>query len=440
MRSLRRRLLISLWIAIASVAVVSAALAYFEVRAHAKGLLDEQLRQIATLVLSQRDDQTKSPESQEHDIQVAIWGSNGTVQYASTPAMAQQHGLKPGFTEVALNGEPYRLYTALLGGQHVEVAQPVDVRDDQAEAAAAAALLPMLLLMPVLWIVSALVIKTLLQPVRNVAAAVSRRDAFDNEPLQLQGTPKELVPLVDEINRLLARQGEAAYRERHFIADAAHALRTPLAALQLQADVLDGSSDPVERAARLSELRAGIQRTCRLLEQLLTLAKVESSSAGSSASIDVLTALREVHALYLPVAQLARVRLILSVHGKPRMSGSARQLTLICGNLLDNALRYSPEGGRVDLHADICDNELHIEVGDEGPGLPQPDLQRVLERFYRVPTDALGGSGLGLATVQAIVSQLNGRVSLYNRLDRSGLIARVVLPVCAADGDEPEAI
>jgi len=428
MKSLRRRLLVSLWIAVTVVALVSAAFAYFQVSQHAKDLLDGQLQQIAGLLSSQRAGTSSVRGLSDSDVEVAIWDSTGALRYSSSASMAQQHSSGPGFSEIILDAEPYRLYTARVNGDHIEVAQPIDVRDDQAEAAALAALLPALVLLPVLGIIMAIVIRTLLRPVRDLALAVSRRGTFSSEALSSQGLPKEVTPLVDEINRLLARQNEAAQRERHFIDDAAHALRTPLAALQLQADVLDGSSDPAERSARLADLRAGIQRASRLSDQLLSLARADSAHKDTPPGADVDEALRQVHAFYAMTENAAAITLVLKGHSQANVRGDLRDLLLIFSNLVDNALRYTERGGRVEMRADTNVGEVCVEVRDEGPGVPEVELARVFERFYQIPGNSSVGSGLGLATVDALVRRLGGRVALHNRTDRSGIVARVVLP------------
>ncbi|MGH8212935.1 MAG: ATP-binding protein, partial [Rhodanobacteraceae bacterium] len=268
----------------------------------------------------------------------------------------------------------------------------------------------------------------LLQPVRDVAAAVARRDILSREGLQAARLPTEVEPLVDEINRLLERQHEAVQRERHFIADAAHALRTPLAALQLQADVLDGSSDPAERALRLSELRAGIQRAARLSEQLLSRARTEFGAESSGRSVDVDVTLSDLRALYQPAATAQGVTLQFVAESGISVRGDQRRLLLICGNLLDNALRHSPSAGCIELFAAAQDGAARIEIRDEGPGLEPDQLERVFKRFYCAPGSQGTGSGLGLATVENLVRQLGGHVSLHNRADRRGLIARVILP------------
>lgn len=436
MISLRRRLLGALWISVSVLAVISSGIAYFQVSKHAKDLLDGQLRQIATVVASQKAGPSNGPKSDDSDVEVAMWDRNGNLQYSSTPLMTQQHRTGAAFSEVTLDTERYRLYTAIIDGRRLEVAEPIDVRDDQAEAAALAALLPMLLLMPILGVVIAIVIRTLLQPVRDVAAAVSRRDTFAGESLPSHGLPKEIMPLVAEINRLLARQSEAAQRQRHFVEDAAHALRTPLAALQLQADVLDGSSDPAERAARLADLRGGIQRASRLSGQLLSLAQADSPPDGSGLPVAVDDTLQELQALYAPVAHSAKITVDFTGQSHGMIRGAPRHLILIFSNLLDNALRYTQPHGRVELRIDSDNGKVRIEVWDEGPGLPERELKHVFERFYRAPGDASTGSGLGLSTVEAVVKLLGGDITLHNRVDRSGLIARVILPCVHVDPPE----
>lgn len=427
MRSLRRRLLISLWVAVSTVGVLSALLAYRQVNSETKDLLDHQLQQVASIVAEQTAGVPRSLRTDE-DIEVGIWDGAGKLQYSTTDLLRIPLVTTSGFTERNLGTERYRIYTTVLGGRHIEIAQPVDTREDQAESAALAAFLPVFVLLPVLAIAIALVIRALLQPVREVAAAVSRRDVLSSEALEAQSLPQEILPLVEEINRLLERQGLAVQRERHFIADAAHALRTPLAALQLQTDVLDGSSDPRERAARLQELRAGIQRATRLTEQLLSLARIESATEVNGHVVNLDEALQEVQAIYTPIATAAGVTL--SIEGEPGMivRGDTSRVLLICGNLLDNAVRYTPKGGSIDLNVASDSGVARIEIRDEGPGLQPDQFERVFERFYSVPGDHSTGSGLGLATVESVVKQLGGRVSLHNRTDRSGLVARVLLP------------
>ncbi|MBS0580580.1 MAG: two-component sensor histidine kinase [Proteobacteria bacterium] len=428
MTSLRRRLLVALWIAVCGVGALSALIAYWQVDREANALLDHQLAQVAAMVAGRDTGSARAAGEDDSDIEVASWRPDGTLQYASSDRVRERHAARAGFSAIRLGQEPYRLYAADIGGQHVEVAQPQDLRDDQAEAAALAALLPILLLLPVLAIVIALVIRALLQPVRALAATVATREAYAEGALATRGLPSEVVPLVDEINKLLARQREAAQRERDFIADAAHALRTPLAALQLQADVLDGSPDPAERAARLADLRAGIRRAARLAAQLLHLARTESGGQSAAAAVDLDVVLEELRALQAPAAERAGVQLVIAAASGARVRGDTRRLLLIFGNLVENALRYSPPASRVEVFAQASGGGATVEVRDEGPGIAAAAMERVFARFGTAPDDRHAGSGLGLATVRSLVHQLGGEITLHNRSDGPGLIARVQLP------------
>jgi len=433
MKSLHRRMLVSLCVAVSIVGAVSAVVAYRQVDNETRELLDHQQEQIADIAAQTVDGPAPELDDDDEDIEVAVWDVHDNLQYSSMSGAAMPLITGQGFTEMILGGKPYRVYTATVAGRHIEVAQPVDARDDQAEAAALSALLPVLILLPVLAGVIVLVIRTLLKPLREVAAAVARREPFSPEALQARALPAEVAPLLDEINRLLERQREAVQRERNFLTDAAHALRTPLSALQLQADVLDGSADPAERRARLAALRGGIRRATHLAEQLLTLARIETAADGELRMIDLDAALTEVKTLYEPVAAAAGIRLNAEAHSCARVRADHRKITLICGNLLDNALRFTPEGGSIALLAETKQGHAQIEICDEGPGLEPQELERVLERFHRTSADAGAVTGLGLATVDSLVKQLGGHVSLHNRTDRSGLIARVILPRAEAD-------
>jgi len=425
MTSLRRRLLLSTGLAIAVVGLGCATVAYRLVSDETRTLLDDQLTQIARLA-AQTVDGSEIPGRGDEDIVVSVWGADQKLKF-STAAGLDLPLLPAGFKEVILKGEPYRLYSTLIAGRRIAVAQLVDIRDDQAEAAALAAFLPLLVLMPVLGIVLALVIRAQLNPVRQLATQVARRDPFERAALAASGLPAEVAPLVDEINRLLARQNVAAQRERQFVADAAHALRTPLAALQLQADVLEGATDPAEYAARLSDLRAGIRRAAHLSNQLLQVARNNPSADSPRVALEVDWVLNEVLDLYQPAAAAAGIRLHLDSATHATVHADFRRLLLIFGNLVDNALRYTPAGGEVQLRAQLAGDTVQVEVRDQGPGLSQSDLTRVFEPFYRAAADQGGGSGLGLATVENLVKELGGHVRLSNRDDGSGLLACVTL-------------
>ena len=426
MISLRRRLLLSSSLAVLVVGLLCATIAYRQVSDETRALLDDQLAQIARLA-AQTVDGSEIQSRGDEDIVVSVWSADRKLKFSTATGQGPPL-LRPGFADVVLKTEPYRVYSTVIADRYIAVAQPVDIRDDQAEAAALAAFLPLLVLMPVLAIVLALVIRAQLKPVRRLAAQVAQRGPFEHDGLESAGLPTEVMPLVDEINRLLARQNVAAQRERQFVTDAAHALRTPLAALQLQADVLEGATSPEEYAARFTDLRAGVRRAAYLSEQLLAVARSKPTAAAEPVALEVAAVLREVIDLYQPTAAAAGVVLRLPADTHAMVRADARRLLLIFGNLVDNALRYTPPGGEIELLTRTAGGTVQIEVQDQGPGLPAAELARVLEPFYRAAGDPGGGSGLGLATVANLVKELGGQIKLRNRDDRSGLLACISLP------------
>ena len=438
MTTLRARLTLSLWIALAAVGSGSAAFIYLRAEHETQSLLDYQMQQIARLVAARKIDptvptagRTVNPESSpEDDLLVTVRDEAGTVRYSTDTAVPLPTPV-PGFSERQIGATPYRIYGLDTGARTVAVAQAVQVRREAALGGALAALLPVVVLIPVLALVIGFVIRRALEPLEATIHTVAERSPLALEPLPLDSQPEDLRPLIDAMNRLIARLRESLEHERRFLGDAAHALRTPIAALQLQADVLEGCRDPAEREARLGELRAGIGRIVRLANQLLALAAEGVARRGNvRTSVDVV--LEEVAGLYGTMAAARGVRIELEPGADGDAPGDLGQLLLVVGNLLENALWHTPRGGLVRVRASRDAGALVLEIVDEGPGLPAEELGRVFERFYRAPSAHDGGSGLGLATARAVAERLGGSVTLANRGDRSGIVARAVLP-----GPEP---
>ncbi len=437
MTTLRARLTLWLWIALALVGSGSAAFVYVRAEHETQALLDYQMQQVARLVAARKADPTlptagsavDPAHDPEDDLLVTVRDEAGAVRYSTDTAVPLPTPV-PGFSERWIGATPYRIYGLDTGVRTVAVAQAVEVRREAAVGGALAALLPVVLLIPVLALVIGLVIRRALEPLEATIHTIAERSPLALEPLSLTSQPEDLRPLLEAMNHLIARLRESLEHERRFVGDAAHALRTPIAALQLQADVLDGCIDPAERATRLAELRAGIGRIVRLAHHLLTLAaEGEPRRVLGSTAVDVL--LEEVAGLYGTMAAARGVGIELQPDADGDAPGDLGQLLLVVGNLLENALWHTPRGGVVRLRSARDATGLVLEITDEGPGLAAEELGRVFERFYRAPSAHDGGSGLGLATALAVARRLGGQLTLSNRSDRSGIVARVTLPVAA---------
>jgi two-component system OmpR family sensor kinase/two-component system sensor histidine kinase QseC len=267
-----------------------------------------------------------------------------------------------------------------------------------------------------------------LLPLRDVTAEVQRREVRSLTPLATDNLPLEIQPLVAELNRLLARLDEAFAVQRAFIADAAHELRSPLTALRLQLQLLDRAPDDTARRTARDSLGAAVERAIHLVEQLLTLARSDpGETAGDFELVDLAAvaaqALTETHAL----AESRRIDLSLEREGKVSVSGDRDALRTLVRNLVDNAVRYTPPGGSVQVRGHAGAAGAKLEVVDTGPGIAAADRARVFDRFYRRANANETGTGLGLAIVKAIAARHGARVDLGDALS-GGLHVTVSFP------------
>ena len=236
--------------------------------------------------------------------------------------------------------------------------------------------------------------------------------------------------MVSELNALLARLREAIDQQKRFTADAAHELRSPLAALQVQLDMLARARSPEESRAALESLRAGMRRAGRLIEQMLTMARIEPEAAGETfTEVDLGGLAAAVDAELEPLAEAKRIALTLSQLDAAKVHGQAQALHTLIRNLIDNAIRYTPAGGQVSLSIRNLQNEVLLQVEDTGPGIPADERARVFDRFYRLPGSHAEGSGLGLAIVQQIAHAHGAEVALSEGEGGRGLRASVRFPV-----------
>jgi signal transduction histidine kinase len=435
-------------VAVAGVGALCVAVGNWQAHRETQSQLDYQMEQVARILAAQ-DFSARQPQASvdepdilprvnithdnEDDLIVVVREAGGQVVYASKSNRHIPGGMLPaeaqlGFHIRDFGTGPFRVFNAQSNVLSIEVAMSMDVISEVEGGVALATLLPILLLLPVLALVIGLVIRRHLAPLDAAATALAQRPAASFEDLPVENLPAEVRPLVEEINRLMRRLEATVLREKQFVTDAAHALRTPLTALQLQVDVLDGGQDAQDKAARLAELRTGLRRIIRMSEQLLSLARNESAAGPIAEKSDLRRSLDEVSQLYADAARAGEVRVQVESEAPVFVPGNSRQLGLILGNLVENAIRYSPAGRPVSIRSSVAGGRARIEVWDEGVGLPPSELERVFERFYRVPGDTSNGTGLGLSTVDTIVRQLGGSVWLENRTDTSGLVAIVTLP------------
>ena len=437
--SLRARLLWFLLAAISVAAVTQAAIAYRTAREDADQIFDYHMQQMA---LSLRSGAPLSNlvggndiggGAENNDLVVQVWTSDGVQVFRTVSRARLPQRAVLGFSNVAANGTTYRVFSIQSAEQTLQIAQDMAVRKQMAGNLALRTVAPIALMAPLLMLVVWWVVSRSLEPVERVRAQVAARQADDLSPVSDAGLPDEVVPLVHELNLLFGRVRTAFEAQQHFVADAAHELRTPLAALKLQVQSLERADDESARATAVARVGAGIERATRLVEQLLMLARQEASAAGGAAwtkvALDDLArrALADLH----PVAQARAIDLGLRHADACSVPGQGDALDILLRNLLDNALKYTPAGGTIDLELYAAGETVVLTVEDSGPGIAPEERARVFDRFYRVAGSAAGGSGLGLAIVSAVAERHGATLALERSARLGGLCVRVTFSASA---------
>ena len=431
-QSLLRRLWLWMTVSVVAVGLGTAALSYVFGYQEANELQDAQLRQIASLVhrWGNFPDSALNPAGADVDKDARI-----VVQRLGTSA--DKNGLQlpahlpDGMHVVESGGHAWRVFVREGDQGRIAVAQRTDLRTDAAIDSAQRTLFPLLALIPLLALLSAWVVQRALRPLRQMARSVDARRESDLQPLPETDVPQEVLPFVRSINRLLQRLHAAMEQQRRFVADAAHELRTPIAVLSMQVDNLAPLQREAEAHERLDALQQGLRRARAVVEQLLSLARSQGEQSLHWQRIDPVQVVREVIADLLPLAESRGIDLGLDRADTAQARTDPAQLYTLLRNAVDNALRYTPMGGRVDLRVLAARGDLVIEVQDTGPGIPSDQLARVFEPFVRLPGAEGEGSGLGLSIIRQIAQRLGGSVALENAAE-GGLILRYTQRLDAA--------
>ncbi|MDY0978360.1 ATP-binding protein [Massilia sp. CFBP9012] len=441
--SLRGRLLWFLLAAITLAAVAQATIAYRTALHDADQIFDYHMQQMALSLRSgtplSNDEararmEAESSASGNDDMVVQMWSPDGVQMFHSVSRARLPQRAVLGFSNVRANGTTYRVFSIQTSNQTVQVAQDLAVRRNMAGNLALRTLGPIAVMMPILMLVVWWVVSGSLQPVARVRSQVAARQADDLSPVSDTGLPDEVRPLVQELNLLFGRVRTAFEAQQHFVADAAHELRTPLAALRLQAQSLDRADTPEARRVAVSRLTAGIDRATRLVEQLLVLARQEATAAEGAVArpVDLADLARRTVADLAGVAANKGVDLGVQQADPATVEGQPDALQILLRNLVENAVKYTPGGGTVDIAVQHEGGKIVVQVEDSGPGIPPEERERVFDRFYRVAGSDAAGSGLGLAIIKAIAERHGATLALDSSARLGGLKAVVTFRASAA--------
>jgi two-component system, OmpR family, sensor kinase len=346
---------------------------------------------------------------------VQVWTPDGIQVFRSLSRAELPQRAVLGFSNVRANGTTYRVFSAQTATQTIQIAQDLAVRKRMAGTLALRTVGPIALMAPVLMLVVWWVVSGSLAPVARVQRQLASRKADDLSEVSDEELPDEVRPLVQELNLLFKRVQTAFEAQQNFVADAAHELRTPLAALKLQILSLSRADCSEARDVAIGRLSAGVERASRLVEQLLVLARTEAADARLEPVSLTDLAKRAVGDM-AGAAQAREIDLGLERADEATVQGQGDALVILLRNLVDNAVKYTPAGGTVDVSvlgpgADGAAG-ARLVVEDSGPGIAPEERERVFHRFYRVPGSEAQGSGLGLAIIRAIAERHGARLAL----------------------------
>lgn len=421
--SIRRRLLAGLLLATLVAWLVTLVLSYRDTRHELDELLDAHLAQSASLLIAQIGheaddiDSEHAPQLHRYSRTVAfqIWyrGNRLLLHSAGSPNTPLSP-LREGFSDNSINGEKWRVFSAwdTSGRYLIQVGEQREARDELAGTIAENLLLPVAITLPFLGLLIWFGVTRGLRPLSILSGEVARRQPGNLSPLDLNTVPTEVLPLVQDLNRLFERVSESFDRERRFTADAAHELRTPLAAIRTQAQVASAAEADIEQQQALAKVIEGCDRVAHLVDQLLTLARLEPEQSRVDEECDLRVIARETVAELAPAAIDRGVDLNLSAKKGITVRGVPPLIGILMRNLIDNAIRYSPSGSQVNISIERSPGGPVISVSDQGPGIPVEAQTRVWDRFYRVLGTGESGSGLGLSIVKRIADLHSADTSL----------------------------
>ena len=447
--SLKQRLVMLLLPTVALAWLATAAVSYFDARHEVDELLDAHLAQSAGLLIAQQSDDPGEVEVEVehrprehkygHRVAFQVWEKGAVLRLRSANAPRQRLSTHDeGFSDVIVGGVPWRVFSIWDHDKRflVQMGEEGQVREEIAGKIARNLLAPLLVALPALGVLIWLSVARGVQPLAGLGIEVGRREPGNLAPLMAERAPAEVMPLVDNLNRLFERVRASMENERRFTADAAHELRTPLAALKTQAEVARGATSDAERRQALDNVIVGCNRATHLVQQLLTLARLEPNDARMrEATCDLNALARSVLAELAPAALEKNVALELRGQAALTVAGDPGLIHLLLRNLVDNAVRYSPGNTQVlvETARDVA-GRATLTVVDQGPGISIDERDRIGRRFYRSLGSGETGSGLGLSIVKRIAEMHGAAVDFSEGAAGRGLRVTLTMPIATPAG------
>ena len=410
-QSLQVRISIALILMFLPLSIIAGAFSYYQTYHETEELQDDLLRQTAAYINPKTTDYTQI--GSENHILIQTFGQEDTVPLSDTLGEGF-HTIKGGVDDDDDDDDDeYRAYIRQTPQGKIAVLQETEYRDDLAATAAYQSVLPLLIALPLMILLTVWITYRAMRPVKTLSASLGKRRSDDLSPLDGEGVPSEIQGFVTAINQLLQRTGENIRRQQRFIADAAHELRSPLTALSLQAERLTKLPQSDEAREQTGLILQSIQRNRHLLEQLLTHARAQGSETQRNLTdISLQAQFRRVLQELMPLALNKQQDIGVAVENDIRIRADDTEIYTLIKTFTDNAIRYTPAGGRIDIGFSETPTTLTIWVEDDGPGIPAAERSRVTDAFYRILGTEQQGTGLGLSIADAIAKRYGGKLIL----------------------------
>jgi len=430
--SLKQRLLALVLAVITLVWLGATAFTFHEAREEFDEMLDAHLAQAASLLAAQSSHEIDEIETEhapllhKYSLRVAfqVWENGRQLRLHSANA-PQEHmtNKERGFSDSTFGGQRWRVFSTWNedGEYLIQVAERTDMREELARDIAGNLLRPLLISLPLLALLLWIAVLRGLRPLDKLTREVEQREPDNLAALDASTAPREVVPLIERLNRLFARIDASMQKERRFTADAAHELRTPVAAIKAQAQVARAASGEAERIHALDNAIIGCDRAAHLIDQLLTLARVDTLDRSVAEPCRLRELATEMIATLAPAALEKSVRFELLASDEATVRGNPGLLRVLLRNLLDNSMRHTPPGTTVRVSIAHEPGAVCLSVSDNGPGIPKQERAKVLERFYRPLGTQASGSGLGLSIVKRIAEVHDATLQILPANEGPGL-------------------
>jgi two-component system, OmpR family, sensor kinase len=434
--SLKQRLLFLALTTVLAVWMAAATFTYFDAREEFGEILDAHLAQTAALLVVQASHNPEAETEQapllyrySSPVAIQVWQGGRVLRLHSANAPEQPlSDSKQGFSDTVIDGHRWRVFSTWdeSGKNLIQVAELTRDRNELSRDIAGNLLKPLLFSLPLLAFLLWVAVARSLRPLAKLTREVARREPGNLSPLDAQSAPREVAPLIERINKLFGRIEASLQQERRFTADAAHELRTPVAGIKAQAQVARAATSETERIRALDNAILGCDRAAHLIDQLLTLARIDTLGDEVTEPCPLRAIAAEVMAAIAPAALNRNVRLELTEGQEVAVRGNPALLRILLRNLIDNAVRHTSPGTSVKISITMEREQVRLSVTDNGPGIPESELGKVADRFYRPLGTSASGSGLGLSIVKRIAEIHSASLQLAMQTDGSGLSVTVV--------------